>query len=91
MPTPSYAHDAKPWPYSDIRSCCQQSVHVVIFRYDSTLLSSTFLHQGYFCMRYVYTQGNMVILVRFHLGFQNIAMINNRCHQVTLNGLVFVV
>ena len=29
---------SKPWPHSDIRSCCQQSVCVFTSMYDSTLL-----------------------------------------------------
>ena len=29
---------SKPWPHSDIRSCCHQSVCVFTFMYDSTLL-----------------------------------------------------
>ena len=28
----------KPWPYSNIISCCHQSVHAFTFRYNSTLL-----------------------------------------------------
>ena len=42
----------KPWPYSDIRSCCHQSVHAFTSRYDSTLLDCTFLHRRCVCMRY---------------------------------------
>ena len=41
-----------PWPYSDIRSCCRQSLHAFTSRYDSTLLGRTFLHQRCFCIRY---------------------------------------
>ena len=33
------------WPYSDIRSCCYQSVYAFTSRYDSILLGSTFLHR----------------------------------------------
>ena len=32
----------KPWPHSDIRSCCHQSAHVFTSRYDSTLLGRIF-------------------------------------------------
>ena len=46
----------KPWPHSDIRSCCHQPLHALnfTFMYDSTLLGHTFLHQRYFCMRFAY-------------------------------------
>ena len=47
---------AKPQLYSDIRSRCHQSVHAVTFRYDSTLLGHTFLHQRCFCIRYMIIQ-----------------------------------
>ena len=35
---------AKPWPHSDIRSCCHQSLHAFTSRYDSTLLGCIFLY-----------------------------------------------
>ena len=28
----------KPWPYTDIRSCCHRSLHAFTFRHDSTVL-----------------------------------------------------
>ena len=41
---------AKLWLHSDIRSFGRQSVNAFTSRYDSTLLSHTFLHQKCFCM-----------------------------------------
>ena len=35
-------HYAKPWPHSDIRSCCYLSLHAFTSRYDSTLLGLVF-------------------------------------------------
>ena len=35
---------AKPWPHSNIRSCCRQSLHTFTFRYDSTLLGCVFFY-----------------------------------------------
>ena len=43
-----------PWPYSDIRSCCRQSLHAFTSRYDSTLLGRTFLHRRCFCISNTY-------------------------------------
>ena len=43
---------AKPWPHSDIKSCCRQSTYVFTSRYDSTLLGRAFLTlklYHYFC------------------------------------------
>ena len=33
---------AKPWPHSDIRSCCHLSLHAFTSRYDFTLLGHVF-------------------------------------------------
>ena len=35
-----------PWLYSDIRSCCRQSIHAFTSKYDSTLLGYTFYTKG---------------------------------------------
>ena len=37
---------AKPWPHSDIKSCCCQSTHDHVFTssYDSTLLGRNFFY-----------------------------------------------
>ena len=40
---------AKPWPYSDIRSC-RQSLHAFIFRYDSTLLGRAIFYTEGACV-----------------------------------------
>ena len=45
---------ARPWPHSDIRSCCRQSAHVFTSRYDSTLLGHAFFTPKVFWMRYHY-------------------------------------
>ena len=42
---------ARPWPHSDIRSCCRQSAHVFNSRYDSTLLGRAFFTPKVFWMR----------------------------------------
>ena len=34
----------KPWPYSNIKSCCPQVVHVFTSRYHSTLLGDTMFY-----------------------------------------------
>ena len=46
---------AKPWPHSDIRSCCRQSLLTFTSRYDSTLLGCIFINQRCSCMRLVCT------------------------------------
>ena len=42
----------KPWPYSNIRFCCPQFVHVFTSRLDSTLLGDTMF----------YTNGEITLL-----------------------------
>ena len=43
-----YIQYAKPWPHSDRRSGCHQSLHAFTFRYDPTLLGCTFFAEGFF-------------------------------------------